>query len=220
MLQAQTITGFQAENMQDSVAITYTLVDSFPGRSYGVSLFGIRGTDTVALELLRGAVGDTILPGTHQIYWRSFEEWQRYRGPVAFYLRAMPNFSFSVPQKDNKVYKRDKPVSFRWYGQNAHQDSLKVELFQYDEKIDSLTTLADAYTYTWKIPMGLRQGEGYRIKLTGTDKTELEAFSPYFAVKRRFPLYVLIAPPVAVVAGVVAAILLTREPLPLAPQPE
>lgn len=210
---AQPVRDVKAEVLRDSVRITYKLNDADPERLYQVQLMAIRGQDTLPLTRVRGGVGDSLRAGTHMVMWQARAEWGRYRGPVRFVVQAVPAFAFLAPVK-KETLKRDKPYTFKWYGGNSTLDTLRLELYQYDKRIGPVAIVEQKGQYTWKVPTGLKPGEGYRLKFTGTARSGLDTFTPPFTVVRKVPLYAMIVPPAAVVTGLVSFLILRRRPLP------
>ena len=189
----QEIANLRAELVGDSVRISYDLEDPSANRTYRVAVKGIMDNDTVALKELSGSLGDSIRAGSHEVWWDFVKEKGRYKGTVAFYVQALPDFYITAPDT-GKVVKRGKPITFRWYGGNAQYDTLHLELYQYDKRLDSVAVVANATQYTWKVPTNLAPDAGYRIKVIGSDKTQIEDFSNEFAVKRQYPQYVIFVP--------------------------
>ncbi|GAB4416357.1 MAG: hypothetical protein OHK0039_25690 [Bacteroidia bacterium] len=212
-LGAQSLPEVQATALGDSVSIRYVLPSGSQSSHYQVSVHAILGRDTVKLTRLRGAVGDSISAGEHTLYWQARAELGRYRGPVRFDVQAVPYFTFISPET-NTLLRRGKPYTFRWYGGNSAQDTLQLELYQFDRRIGPVAIVSRANTYTWKLPGDMELGEGYRLKLSSTDEAGLTAFSPTFDVQRKTPLWLLIAPPAAAAGGLAAILILARKPLP------
>jgi hypothetical protein len=184
----------------DSVKIRYQLVDSMMNRSYRVAIFAIRDRDTVKLNLVQGAIGDSIQAGEHEVLWDARREWTRYRGTVRFELRALPNFSFVTPEEQITV-RRAKGITLGWYGQNSTLDSIRIDLYRYDEFEQTVDRVKGRGDFAWRIPPKLALGEGYRVRLTNLDTNTKYGYSPYFTVDTRYPLWMKIAPPIAAVAG-------------------
>ena len=213
LLLAQELRILESNVLPDSVVIRYQLIDSTEGRSFQVGLYAIREADTVALDQVEGAVGDSIQPGTYTLRWAAYREWSRYRGTVQFQVRALPNFSFLGPENGTTV-RRAKGVEFAWYGQNSTLDSLRIDLFRYDEFQQTIARIRNRGDYAWRIPPKLPLGEGYRIRLIGLEPRTTYGFSPYFTVDNRYPLWVKIAPPVVAATGYVLALVLRLLPRP------
>ncbi len=215
-LQAQEVANLRAEDQQDSVQLSYVLADSTPGRTYRVRYYAIREADTVLLRQVAGAVGDSVEPGPQVATWYAYREWQRYRGPVSFQVRAVPNFSFSRPEDETPV-RRGKSLTFNWYGGNSTLDTLRVELYSFANLVDTLAYLNRTDEFRWKVPNRLPLGGGYRLKVIGLDTSDVSEFSPYFIVERRIPIAAQIGAAGAVLVGGIVYWILRSLPKP--PQP-
>ncbi|MFK7920753.1 MAG: Ser-Thr-rich GPI-anchored membrane family protein [Bacteroidia bacterium] len=199
---AQEISNLRAESQGDSVRISYDLKDAFAARTYTVNVKGIIAEDTVALSALSGSLGDSIRAGSHEVWWNSVSDLGRYKGSVSFYIEALPDFYISAPDT-GLVVKRGKPITFKWYGGNAQYDSLKLDLYQYDKFLYSIDVVKNGLQYTWKVPSNLAADAGYRFKITGSDQTDIEAYSAEFAVKRQYPPYLVYLPPILAAGGLI-----------------
>ncbi|MEO0471067.1 MAG: hypothetical protein AAF206_15675 [Bacteroidota bacterium] len=214
----QEITQLAAEPRGDSVRISYTLEDSDSNRTYLVDLKGIVNGDTIALQQLSGDLGDGISVGQHEVLWDALSELGRFDGSVSFYITALPSFSFTAPGI-GETYGRGKPIVFSWYGGNAQEDELLVELYQYDKLLDTLTTLNKVDNYTWKIPNNLPPDGGYRIKLTGGSLSGISEFSNSFTVTgKKKKWYWIAAPIAAILAGGTYLIVSSILPPPCDPE--
>ncbi|MDX2285614.1 MAG: hypothetical protein NW241_15710 [Bacteroidia bacterium] len=214
----QSIEQLTAERTGDSVRIRYELRDSVPGRSYQVSLYGVIGRDTVLLKAVSGDVGGPVRPGRREITWNAIRELGRYRGSLRFVLRAVPVFVV-YPFRGPASHKQGQPVTAEWYGGNSIRDPLLIELYQYDQRLDTLDRVKGVYQYTWKIPGDLPPGEGYRLRVSSLAHPEVAGFTQPFSVTRRFSTRGIALASGAVSAGAVAAIILARI-LPRPPDPE
>ena len=217
LAQELAITGIEARG--DSVLIRYQLSDPNALRSYTVKMHAILNNDTIPLTKVSGRVGEFVIPGDYEVMWDPISELERFRGNVYFYATAIPSFFIDNPG-DGESVKRGNPISFSWYGGNSTLDTLTLELYQYDARVIPVTVIAKGSQYTWKVPKEMVPGKGYRMKITGTDYTDIDAFSNYFEIKRKVPLAAIIAPAVAVVGGAIALLILLDEPLPETPNYE
>jgi len=200
--QAQEITNLRAENQGDSIRISYDLDDPFAARTYTVNIQGIFAEDTVALSALTGSLGDSIRAGSHEVWWNPVSDLGRFKGSVSFYIEALPDFYISAPDTGMTV-KRGKPITFKWYGGNAQTDSLKLDLYQYDKFLYSVDVVNNGLQYTWKVPSNLAADDGYRFKISGSDQTDIEAYSAEFSIKRQYPPYMIYLPPILAAGGII-----------------
>lgn len=213
---SQNISNVEAYVVGDSVLVKYNLNDPSPERTYSIRLYGIFENDTSLLRKTSGSVGDSIQTGEHEILWNAIEELGRFRGDMKFMVRALPAFYITNPE-EGQIVKRTNPITFAWYGANSDQDALLIELYQYDEKLDTLAQVSYAGKYTWKVPRSLKPDKGYRIKVTGTERTGIESFSNSFTVKRKIPVYWIVGPALVAVGGVTALLIANgnkKQPLP------
>ncbi|MCB0835766.1 MAG: Ser-Thr-rich GPI-anchored membrane family protein [Bacteroidia bacterium] len=217
---AQNVSAINVESVgDDSVRITYTLNDPSPERSYQVDIFAISRKDTFQLTTVSGQVGDSITAGTHSVVWDALAQLGRFRGPLAFRVRAIPSFLINDPSHSDLKLKRGTPYTFSWYGGNSHLDDLALVLYQYDNPIDTIKVVSQVNQYTWQIPQKLATGKGYRVKIAGTPMTNINEFTHSFSINRKVPLYYIIVPAATVVTGLVTYLIVRRKPLPEAPDP-
>lgn len=211
---AQTIKITDLEPYQDSVIVRFDLQDASEERTYTVRLFALINSDTIALQHVRSeGLGELIRPGSYEVSWNALAEFERLDADLNFYITAVPSFFVDVPIEGQKVVMGN-PITFQWFGGNSYLDELTLELYQYDEPIDTVTLISETSQYTWKVPKDLKPGAGYKMKFTGTEKTGIEAFSNNFVIKRNTPLWAILAPAGALIAGTAAYFLFFREPLP------
>lgn len=187
------------------VEIFYTLEDEAPeAEYYRVSVFGLFDGRRYNLTRLQGDVGDSVRVGNNKIVWNAFDEFPRFRGDIEFEVQVLRTFQILHPVPGT-VMKRGNVFTFDWFGGESQSDILTLELFQNKILIDTLGVSNKSLAYDWKVPKRNLVGEGFQLKITGTDRTGIEAFSPEFAIKRKIPLAVQIGVPVA--AAITAAIL-------------
>jgi len=170
--------------------------------------------DTIALQQVSGTgLGELITPGSYEVSWNALAELTRLQADVNFYITAVPSFFVDNPVEGQKVVLGN-PITFQWFGGNSYLDEMTLELYQYDTPIDTITTVSESSQYTWKVPKTVKPGAGYKMKFTGTSKTGIESFSNNFVIKRNTPLWAILAPAGAIIAGTAAYFLFFREPLP------
>lgn len=197
----------------DEIQIEYILQDSVTSRLFTTSLYALTDTGAFELKEIRGDFGEDIAVGNHVVTWNALKELGRYRGKIAIQVKATPQFAFLTP-KDNKRSKKGKPVEFRWYGENSTMDSLRVELYRFDQLVDTLGYIGNQGTYTWEIPEGIKPSQGYRIRIIGTEKSGINRFSPRVIVDRKIPLPYQYAGMGVAGAGVLTTIILLLRALP------
>lgn len=222
--QAQKVTDVSTQVDGEYVTIFYTLVDGeeMEGRLYDVSLYAIiNQTDTVALQEVDGDVGE-IAAGEHFIQWNVKQEFDRFRGTVAFEVRASPLFVITRPIAGS-VFKRGGSYFLKWYGGGSHSDSLRIELFRDGEFVAVIDTVADETKTLWRIPPRMKAGNDFQLHIEGTEKTGIDEYSDYFTIRRKIPLWAQLAP-LAVAAAVLVGLLPSEPsgsgPLPPPPLPK
>ncbi|MEM6803189.1 MAG: hypothetical protein AAF696_17415 [Bacteroidota bacterium] len=213
---AQNINITDLEALGDSVIIRYDLQDESEERTYTVRIFALIDSDTLELTQIRGSgLGKEISPGSYELSWNALAELERFQGDLSFYITAVPSFFVDNPVEGQRV-KLGAPITFQWFGGNSYLDSLTLELYQYDTPIDTIVVVGRTSQYTWKVPKNksIKPGEGYRMKFMGTPLTDIEGFSNNFVIKGNTPLWAIIAPIGAVLAGTAAYLIWGRQPLP------
>lgn len=214
LIHAQSVSQVRAERVgRDSVRIFYSLQDPAEERTYRIDIFAITNTDTLRLTKVYGDIGDSIRVGDHSVVWNAIGESGRFRGPVIFRVRAIPSFLINDPT-EGLTLKRGNPFTFSWYGGNSYLDDLSLVLYQYDNVLDTLKVVTETDKFTWQVPADIAPGKGYRVRIVGTDKTGINAFTNEFIIARKIPLYYIIAPAAALVGGTAAFLILRRKELP------
>ncbi|MCI4670073.1 MAG: GPI anchored serine-threonine rich family protein [Bacteroidia bacterium] len=195
----------------DKIRIKYSLKDSVSARLFSVKLFAKTSSGSIPLTKIEGEYGDNITIGEHEVVWDALAELERFSGNVAIEVQATPEFMFLSPKRDQSV-KRGKAVTFSWYGANSTMDQITVELYRYDELLETLGTLNQQGSYTWQVPGDMKASDGYRIKITGTEITgNMAAFSPPVRVMQKIPvLYKYIGLGTIVTGATVTVIQLLR----------
>ncbi len=186
-VQAQIKVVVQAKAQEDKVLIEYIIGDTISNRLYTVSLFALGDFGTFPLTKISGDYGKNITIGKHTVVWDALAEMSRFDGKMAIEVRTLPQFAFFTPQRDSRV-KRGDPVTFSWFGENASEDELLIELYRYDELLDTLARVSNKTDYTWQVPNDIKPSGGYRIRLIGTEKSGLKAYSLPVTVDNRFPV--------------------------------
>jgi len=185
-------------------AISYTLEDNISVSAYyKVDLYLVRGNGSKQLLYqTTGDVGDSIKVGSHRIMWRAEDEFTRYKGNLVFEVRAVRNFMILKPDTE-VIMRRGKNYRFEWFGEGSTTDTLVLELFQFNNLVDTLDIIWGDYTYNWDIPKSIPPGEEYQLRIVGINSSEINAMSEKFMIRRNFPVYLQVG------AGVLAAGLAT-----------
>lgn len=206
-IQAQTVRNVEASPITgtDFITIKYTLFDTLPNRLFRTSILARTEEGLFELSALSGTLGDSIPLGTHEVIWDAYKDWQRFSGDIRIQVQAIPMFRFEAPIKKVSV-KRDEPITFAWYGDNSTLDELRIELYQYNKRLDTLDVISRLDQYTWKVPTTLKPGGGYRIRLVGTPLSSIDAYSREFVIARKIPLSYIYVGAGVLAAGVVYGI--------------
>ena len=201
----------------DSVYVRYYIDDAPEHRYYHVALNALVQNDTLPLKSLKGAIGDSIQAGSHEMVWLARQEWGRFRGSVTLLLEATPAFEFRKPAGDTALRPGEKLV-VSWYGGNANQTDLQLFLYKGNQLVDTIGTAKQQIRYEWLIPKSTAPGKTYRVFAQEPDGN-IEAFSPTFRIRSKLKWW-YIAVPVAAAAGTAAFLLMPQdEPSPLPPPP-
>lgn len=188
--------------------IYYNLEDkALEGRYYIVNLYGVFDGSKKQLTNVTGDVGDSVQVGNNKIVWSAKDEYPRFRGDIYFEVRVIRAFDMLKPE-EGTILKRGNEFTFEWFGEGSNSDSLLLELYQNKVLIATLDTVYGETRYTWKVPNRNPVGEGFELKITGTERTGIDAFSKPFTIKRKIPLAIQFASlGIGVVAGTLALIL-------------
>lgn len=222
---SQEIIDISTKQDGEIISVFYTLVDNveMQKRAYKVELYGIiNRTDTVLLKEVDSDVG-LVYAGEHYIRWNIRKEYERFRGRIAFEIRATPVFEITRPVEAMAPLKRGTGSFIKWYGGGSHNDSLTLELYKNDELFAIIDTVSDDNKYLWRIPPRTPVGKDFSIRIVGTEKTGIDEMSDYFGIRRKTPLWLQIVP--GAVAGILGAIIIPPliepkpQPLPIAPIP-
>ncbi|WNJ19202.1 GPI anchored serine-threonine rich family protein [Pontibacter sp. G13] len=197
----------------DSLRITYELISPLGDLGYEVTLFARLDTGLKQLTSLTGEFGEEIGPGVHEVVWNAKQELGRYRGKIALEVRALPNFYFITPES-GQLFMQGKAYTISWYGKNSDKDALTMTLYRDDEPIDTIATVDASNSYTWRVPRGLDSGEGYRIRVSGTDLSNVDAYTSSFSIQNKKYLKYIIPGAVVATGGVIWIILAQNLPKP------
>ena len=204
------------------VEISYVLEDlTNKDVSYKVDLYIVNNGKKDRLYSVSGGVGDSIRAGAHKILWNSDQEFSRYKGYISFEVRAVKNFMILEPSL-NVLMKRGKPYTLEWFGEGSTTDSLIIELYRFNTRVEKIATVIGKNEYRWDIPKGTSPGDDYQVRIYAQDNPRIDSRSNKFSIKRQLPLALQIGAGV-LAAGVGAAIIFLEtdpvgnEKLPLPP---
>ncbi len=200
---AQKVSNIRAEAKGNLVIIFYDLAGGLPGQVFDVTLFSSYNNMETPLEYVMGEVGAGVLPGQNKkIEWGAKKELANFEGELKFEIRAKLTFSpiaISTPHV-NTVFRRGKSYNIGWQG-GIQNENMKLELYQ-----DSVQNMVIGQTdnkggYIWVLPYKVKPGKNYRLKISSARNPQNYNFSSDFAIKRKIPTAVKIAP-LVILAGV------------------
>ena len=195
------------------VEISYVLEDLTNKEvTYKVDLYIINNGKRDRLYSVSGGVGDSIYAGAHKILWKADQEFSRYQGYISFEVRAVKNFMILEPSL-NVIMRRGKNYTFEWFGEGSISDTLMLELYQFNTRVDSIARVIGSNQYTWEIPRRTPPGEDYQLRIYGKNNPSIDAKSKKFIIKRQLPLALQIGAGV-LAAGIVTAIIFLPDDTP------
>lgn len=221
---SQQVENLRLEQLGDKIIIHFDFSARNQGDLYQLKVFQSTDGFTKPINLVKGDVGDMIIPGNgKQIEWYAREELGAFKGPLIVEIRVFEspeNLYIQSPAVGTKV-KRGKQALVRWTG-GINEDKVSIQLLS-DGSL--LTTLAEEIDNTgqfdWNIETDTKPGKNYSVRILGSGSAGIESTSSEFAVARKLPIW-LYAVPVLVVGGIIP--FLDDKPpedgnLPAAPDP-
>lgn len=173
----------------DQLTIFYDLNDTVPDRLYSIKLFSSHNAYKSDMLKVNGDVGLEIKPGKiKKIIWNIGEELgAEFKGELALQIRGKIYTPFiqldSFP--DTRFVKRGKLNTIKWEG-GSENDRLSFVLYQNNEMIEEIGTIGNIKKeYKFKIPVHVKPGEGYRLLVHDTKKTDKAVQTEVFEVKRK-----------------------------------
>lgn len=190
LAQSQTIENFNAEVVGDSVNITYDLIGSDTSQIFAIRLYSSINNYRQRLYRAQGDVGDNIKAGRNKtITWNNQEELTSYNlSDMLFSVDVTLVYSpiiFKNPQLGG-TFKRGKTMNIDWIGGESFED-LNLELFLNNKKVSTISSISNQGSYNWEIPVSLKPGNGYQLKISRASTPNEGVMSPKFSIKRRIP---------------------------------
>lgn len=114
----------------------------------------------------------------------------------------------TVEVSERSSYKRGSTLEMTWSG-GVPTDKLNVELLRdtvVQQKIAE--NLINTQKFSWSIPMNIKPGDNYVVRVTKADSNEVISMTQPFIIKRKVPLLLKVIPIAAV--GAVFVIVATR----------
>lgn len=191
----------------EQVIVHYDLDDSNPNNEYLINLYTSKDNYAAALTKVSGDVGIDIKPGVgKKIIWMIREEYGGYKGKLALEIRGKVYVPFVRLQgfDAKKKYKKGNTYDLKW--KVGASNPINIELYNGGERVSGETNQPNNGTHKLFIPKHATKGKEYRIKFTDTRNTDEVLYSETFSVAPKIPMWMIIAPGVAVV-GVLVAVL-------------
>ncbi|ADR21101.1 hypothetical protein MATR_12690 [Marivirga tractuosa] len=186
------------------IHILYKLEDSKNDRAYQINIYSSKDNFISPLQAVDGDVGVEIYPGdTKEIVWDPFEEFgQDFSDDINIEIRGRVYIPFvKLDDFNYESLKRGKSYEITWTG-GASSNILNIALYKGDTKVTVFSNIANVGEHTLYIPKKTEVGEDYRLRISDKNNKDDVVFSKEFAVKRRIPLALQIAPVALVGAGV------------------
>ncbi len=206
-LYGQQVVNIEATQMDDqSIRVSYDLEGELPGQLYTVRLFSSANDFQLPLIFVTGDVGEGITAGKGKtINWDVSQELVAFDGALTFEVRALITFSpIEVTHPDQGSMRRGTANEITWLGTNL-SEYVDIELFRDDKKVRTVARTQNDGAYSWTIPIDVKPGQGYTIKVSSTSSTQFNK-GGYFSIRRRVPL-MLKAVPVALLVPAIILIL-------------
>ena len=224
---SQQVENLRLEQTGDKIIIHYDFKASSNDNVYQVKLYHSINGYSKPISLARGDLGDRITPGNaKRIEWYAREELGTYKGDLIVEIRIFltPEGIYIQSPAQNAKIKRGGALNINWSG-GINDDKVSINLLRNGEIVENITNnVANNGSYSWASASSIKPGKTYTIQISGTSTAGAQSTSNPFTIKRKIPLWLLIAP-VAVVGATVAVIISTSEPesgnnnLPGAPDP-
>ncbi len=186
------------------IHVLYKLEDSKNDRAYQINIYSSKDNFISPLQAVNGDVGVEIYPGdSKEIIWDPFEEFgQDFNDVVNLEIRGRVYIPFvRLDDFNYESLKRGKGYEITWTG-GASSNILNIALYKGDTKVTVFSNIANVGEHVLYIPKKTEVGEDYRLRISDKNNKDDVVFSKEFAIKRKIPLAVQIAPVVLVGAGV------------------
>lgn len=187
----------KVELTPESVILHYDLLDTIKGRTYSIYVYSSQDNFVSPLKSIKGDAGLEVRPGANKsITWHSREELgTAFQGNIELEIRGkayIPFIKFEGFQ-DNQVLKRGKTRTFAWSG-GGRQNILNFNLYKEDELIYVIPNVANSGSYDIELPTSIKPGKNYYFIVSDSKNRDQMMKTPFFEVKRKFPLAAKILP--------------------------
>jgi hypothetical protein len=208
-ISAQTVENIVAEQKGNSIEITYDLSSTTKGQKFTLELFSSKDNFKFPLQYVTGDAGSEIQDGkAKKIYWDISREVGAFKGDLTFELHATLTFTplTLLAPPDGKLFRRTNVYQLKWSG--LQENPYLVEILKGGNAIGKIGEPTSPII-AWKVPADYKPGDDYTLKIT--DKKNSVSLNKTISIRRKFPLVLKIAIPVAVIAaGVTGAIIATH----------
>lgn len=201
---SQTISNVVATMRGDMIVVEYDLISNSSATEFKISLYGSHNNYREPIRFVTGDVGERVMPGSRRtIMWAVKNELINFTGDIQFEVRGEPviiirPFAFVKPI-EGSLNKRTTKLNLEWTG-GGQSENVQLQLIQADQTKNTIGTVVNTGTYTWKIPSNTPPGT-YHVALIGTSGS---ASSMSFQIKPKYNLIVKLLP-ILVIGGVVAS---------------
>jgi hypothetical protein len=212
-VEAQVFEIKKIDQASNEITIFYDLEDTGKPSPYFIQLFSSKDNFTNPLVNVRGDVGIGIVAGINRkIIWNMRSDLgDSFIGDIQLEVRGkvyVPFIKLNQIGKNNMI-KRATKTSLVWGGEINNKE-LIFDLYLNDERIQTIPSIANNGKATIVISSKVKPGNSYYFRISEVGNPEHEINTDEFAIKKRFPLIVKLAP--AAIVGVVVILLLPDKP--------
>lgn len=226
-INAQQIENLYLEPFGDKIIIHYDFITNNAGVSYQLKVFqSIDGFDK-AINLVKGDIGESIIPGKGKVIeWYAREELGTYKGAIRIEIRIYesPTLIYIQHPSVGTKLKRGSNLNIRWNG-GIDEDKISIHLFNNGKKAEIIAENIDNEGhFSWETSNKMKPGNNYSIEISGGSTKDLQSSSGAFLIKRKVPIWLMVAP--LVLVGTATAVIInssktesSKTDLPAAPDP-
>ncbi|MDX2191024.1 MAG: hypothetical protein SFY32_14280 [Bacteroidota bacterium] len=210
LVKAQVVENVVAEQKDNGIEITYDLAGSIKGQKFNVEVYCSIDNFKAPIHLYTGDAGAGIEEGKgKKIYWNISNELGAFKGDITFELQVTLIYTpikFLYP-KENQIVKRGVNNNVSWTG--VQNSQYKLELLKSGISVVTLIDITNPNT-NLLLPVSTPPGDEYALKVT--DLKNDEFVSQKIKIRRKFPLALKIAIPVALIAGATTGVIIATQP--------
>lgn len=212
-LEAQVFAIKKIDQASSEVTIFYDLEDTGQPTPYFIQVFSSTNNFTNPLVNVRGDVGIGIVAGINRkIIWNMRSDLgDSFIGDIQLEVRGKVYVPFIRLNQlgHNNTIKRAVKTKLAWTGETNNKE-LVFDLYLNSERIQSIPSIPNNGNATISLSSKVKAGHGYYFKVSEVGNPEHVIQTDVFAIKKRFPLIVKLAP--AAVVAVVIILLLPDKP--------